>query len=115
MIPVVEQMPKLGDNTGARVCSALFATLQSNPITQLTIALGVVSLVAAILASVQAFLRFGERVEKHRATGSRFAVLRAEIEQVLSMHSDTGTLRAFMAGNFAYDGSLSMTKRQLYL
>ncbi len=83
--------------SSAVVGSALFATLQSKPGTTLTSVLGAVSLAAAILASLQTFLRFGERAEKHRATGSRFAALRAEIEQELSLHSDTGMLGAFMA------------------
>jgi hypothetical protein len=46
--------------------TSVFATLQDDIDTSLKIFVGVISVTAAVLASLQTFLRFGERAEKHR-------------------------------------------------
>jgi hypothetical protein len=40
---------------------------------------------AAVLASLQTFLRFGERAEKHRAAAERWASIRREIDTRLAL------------------------------
>jgi hypothetical protein len=41
---------------------------------------GVVSIVAAVLASIQTFLGYGQASERHRIAGTRYAALRRSIE-----------------------------------
>jgi hypothetical protein len=68
------------------VGTSVFATLQSNVHVSLRIGLGLVSVLAAVLASLQTFLRFGERAEKHRASAELWAALRREIDEMLALH-----------------------------
>ncbi|TML83399.1 MAG: SLATT domain-containing protein [Actinobacteria bacterium] len=44
------------------------------------------SSLARLLASLQTFLRFGERAEKHRASAELWAALRREIDEMLALH-----------------------------
>jgi len=46
---------------------------------------GLLSVLAAVLASLQTFLRFSELAEKHRVAGARFAALKHEIELIIAM------------------------------
>lgn len=92
---------KLIIGTSVVICSSivgstLFATLTLSPSVTLNIALGFISLLAAILSGLQVFLRFGERAEKHRGTGSKFAAFRAETEQKICFLSHTTHLGEFM-------------------
>jgi type II secretory pathway pseudopilin PulG len=64
----------------------VFATLQHEISLELRVAVGMISVLAAILASLQTFLRFGERAEKHRAAAERWSALRREIDQMLALH-----------------------------
>jgi FAD/FMN-containing dehydrogenase len=68
------------------VGTSVFATLQSDVHVSLRILLGLVSVLAAVLASLQTFLRFGERAEKHRASAELWAALRREIDEMLALH-----------------------------
>jgi hypothetical protein len=68
------------------VGTSVFATLQDEVDTSLKIFVGVVSVTAAVLASLQTFLRFGERAEKHRVAGESWASLRREIDEMLALH-----------------------------
>ena len=68
------------------VGTSVFATLQSDVHVSLRIGLGLVSVLAAVLASLQTFLRFGERAEKHRASAELWAALRREIDEMLALH-----------------------------
>jgi hypothetical protein len=43
----------------------------------------VASVLAAILAGLQTFLRYSERAERHRVSGGKYGTLRREIEQRL--------------------------------
>jgi len=47
---------------------------------------GVVSIVAAVLASIQTFLGYGQAAERHRIAGTRYASLRRSIEEGLGRH-----------------------------
>lgn len=63
------------------VGTSLFATLektQTDPKFRLAIAM--ISVLAAVLAGLQTFLRFSERAEKHRSAGARYGALRRDIE-----------------------------------
>ncbi|MGH9892247.1 MAG: SLATT domain-containing protein, partial [bacterium] len=66
--------------------TSVFATLQEQQSVPLRIALGVVIVAAAILASLQAFFKFPERAEKHRIAGNRWAGFRREVDKMLSLH-----------------------------
>jgi hypothetical protein len=62
--------------------TALFATLQRDTASfDLRLALGLVSVLAAVLAALQTFLGFGERADRHREAGSAYGSVRREIEQ----------------------------------
>ena len=66
----------------AVVGTALFATLEEGTASfNLRLALGLVSVLAAVLAALQTFLGFGERADRHRAAGSAYGTVRREIEQ----------------------------------
>ncbi len=69
--------------------TSVFATLQesANNVT-LRVTVGVVSVLAAVLASMQTFLRFSERSEKHRAAAEKWAAIRREIATVRALHPD---------------------------
>jgi hypothetical protein len=68
------------------VGTSVFATLQTNVHIGLRIGLGIVSVFAAVLASLQTFLRYGERAEKHRASAELWSALRREIDEMLALH-----------------------------
>jgi FAD/FMN-containing dehydrogenase len=68
------------------VGTSVFATLQSDVHVSLRIGLGLISVLAAVLASLQTFLRFGERAEKHRSSAELWAALRREIDEMLALH-----------------------------
>jgi hypothetical protein len=70
------------------VGTSVFATLQKDVRTSLRIIVGSVSVLAAVLASLQTFLRFQERAEKHRAAAELWAAIRREIDQMLALHPD---------------------------
>ncbi|MBW4639779.1 MAG: DUF4231 domain-containing protein [Gloeocapsa sp. UFS-A4-WI-NPMV-4B04] len=63
------------------VGTSIFATLQEKPNISLKIAAGIASVMSAILASLQTFLRFEERAERHRKAGNNYSVLMRELEQ----------------------------------
>src|SRR6266540_2417770 len=66
----------------------VIATLQEQVASGWRIAIGVVSVLAAVLASLQTFLRFQERAEKHRAAAELWASIRREIDQMLALHPE---------------------------
>jgi hypothetical protein len=71
--------------------TSLFATL-ANPEavipTALKIAIGSISIAAAILAALQTFLRFGERAEKHVVAADWYAAVRRDIDQLLALSTE---------------------------
>jgi hypothetical protein len=62
------------------VGTAVFASLDNSATGAQRIAVGLISIVAAVLASLQTFLRFSERAERHRATGSGYGAIRRALE-----------------------------------
>ncbi|HEX4323211.1 MAG TPA: SLATT domain-containing protein [Gaiellaceae bacterium] len=68
------------------VGTSVFATLQHHVNTGLKIVIGLVSVLAAVLASLQTFLRFGERAEKHRTAAEAWADLRRDMEEMIALH-----------------------------
>jgi hypothetical protein len=72
----------------AVVGTSVFATLGNNVDIGLRIAAGSVSVIAAVLASVQTFLRFGARAEQHRVAAERWSAIRREIEKACSLPAE---------------------------
>ena len=69
----------------AFVGTSIFATLQKDQAdTRLRILIGIISVLAAVLASLQTFLRLSERAEKHRAAAVRYGALRRELEAAIA-------------------------------
>jgi hypothetical protein len=66
------------------VGTAVFATLEKEVDGRLKILIGLISVSAAVLSSIQTFLRFSEKAEKHRSTAAKAGSLRREIEQYIS-------------------------------
>ena len=70
------------------VGTSLFATLadpEAGIPPAFKIAVGSISVVAAILAALQTFLRFGERAEKHVVAADWYTAVRRDLEQVLAL------------------------------
>ena len=70
------------------VGTSLFASLANPEVgipPALKVTVGSISLVAAILATLQTFLRFGERAEKHVVAADWYAAMRRDIEQLLAL------------------------------
>ena len=72
----------------AIVGTALFATVARDVNPGLRIAAGCVSVIAAVLASIQTFLRFGARAEQHRVAAERWSAIRREIEKVRALPAE---------------------------
>lgn len=64
----------------AVVATSVFATLEESTDVRLRIATGIIAMVAAILAALQAFLNLADQAEKHKSAGGRYATLRREID-----------------------------------
>ena len=64
--------------------TSVFATLGKNPGIAAQITVGLLSMVVTALASLQTFLRFSERGERHQATAAGFAALNREAVQLLA-------------------------------
>lgn len=62
------------------VGTAVFASLETSATGTQKIIVGLISIVAAVLASLQTFLRFSERAEAHRSTGSGYGAIRRSLE-----------------------------------
>jgi len=62
------------------VGTAVFASLETSATGTQKIFVGLISIVAAVLASLQTFLRFSERAEAHRSTGSGYGAIRRSFE-----------------------------------
>lgn len=66
----------------AIVGTGTFAALQKSPDRAVQIIIGVLAIVAAILASVQAFLDLGARAERHRIAGVKYKAVIRRLEQL---------------------------------
>ncbi len=67
------------------VGTSVFATSQHTTSLWIQIAVGLLSVAAAVFASLQTFLKYAETAEKHRVAGARFAHLKHEIELLSAM------------------------------
>ncbi len=70
------------------VGTSLFASLadpEAGIPPALKVTVGSISLLAAILATLQTFLRFGERAEKHVVAADWYAAMRRDIDQLLAL------------------------------
>jgi hypothetical protein len=70
------------------VGTSVFATLQDQVNASLRIFIGIVSVLAAVLASLQTFLRLAERAEKHRVAAEGWSSIRREIAEKLALHPE---------------------------
>src|SRR5512144_2238777 len=70
------------------VGTSVFATLQKQPEPWLQISVGLASVVAAVLASLQTFLGYSERAEKHRVAVAKFGALGRELEALLASQTE---------------------------
>lgn len=66
------------------VGTSVFATLSNKPEPWLQILLGLASVAAALLTSLQTFLGYSERAEKHRLAGAKYGALGRELEELLA-------------------------------
>jgi hypothetical protein len=62
------------------VGTALFVSIEKEATGRIKIIVGLVSLLAAVLSSLQTFLGLSERAEKHRATSARYGAVRRRLE-----------------------------------
>ena len=69
--------------------TTVFATLESRPELWVKIGIGLLSVIAAVLASLQTFLRYSELSEKHKAAAVRYGALRREVEEVIVHCTDS--------------------------
>ena len=70
------------------VGTSIFATLNSSPATAWKVTAGLISLIAAVLAALQAFLLYPELAERHRQTASKVGDLRRQLDVLVA----TGTV-----------------------
>lgn len=75
------------------VGTSVFSSINSTEVFDNTtsIALGAISVVAAVLSSLQTFLNFSERAEKHRITAARYGIARRALESILVRATDDVT------------------------
>ena len=69
------------------------------------VAAGTISIVAAILASMQTFFGFGERSDRHRIAATRYASTRRSIELALTSHDAAAV--PFIKGEMDRTGAAS--------
>lgn len=84
------------------VGTSLFATLadpKADIPVPIRITVGLVSVLAAVLAAIQTFLRFAERSERHAQAGDWFSAIRREIEELEAIPPERrGNPRTVLAG-----------------
>lgn len=68
----------------AIVGTAVFATLQQQPDLWIKIAAGLLSVIAAVLATLSAVMGYQDKAEKHRGAGSKYNSVGRELEQLLA-------------------------------
>ncbi len=65
----------------AVVATSIFSTLSENEeFFWVRITTGVIALAAAVLAALQAFLKFGDKAEKHMTAGAKYTNIRRKID-----------------------------------
>jgi hypothetical protein len=76
----------------AIVGTAIFSTIEKSPERALQISAGLLSMLTMVLASLQTFLKWSERAEKHRKAGARFGALLKELENKVAFKPDNKDL-----------------------
>lgn len=66
--------------------TTIFATLEGSPEPWVRILIGLLSVIAAVLAGLQTFLGYGELAERHKTVSQKYGALRREIEEMLAIH-----------------------------
>lgn len=90
-------LPAIALNTivGTTVFSSIGQFSSSEHITWITVLVGLLSVISAVLVSLQTFLRYSDLSEKHRVAGARFANLKHRIELLGTMPpTDTQDLKS---------------------
>ena len=66
------------------VGTTIFATISKDHsnLESVQIFTGLLSVTAAVLASLQTFLRYGDRAERHRTAGAKYAALKTQLELI---------------------------------
>lgn len=73
----------------AAVGTAVFASLQSDAVSvEIKIVTGLISILAAVLASLQTFLGFAQRSDRHRIAGAGYGAVRRSIEVLKTFPPD---------------------------
>lgn len=67
------------------VGTSVFLTLETNVAIGWKIATGLLSITAAVLASLQTFLQYGEKAGAHTATAAEYGAVKRQLEQSLIM------------------------------
>ena len=67
------------------VGTSVFATVQMQPDLWPQISVGLASVLAALLTSLQTFLGYSERAERHRIAGAKYGALGRELEQLRAL------------------------------
>jgi hypothetical protein len=92
------------------VGTTVFATLQKQVNLWVQLAVGAVSVLAAVLAALQTFLRYSERAEKHRATAAAYAAVRHRLEETTNIPvAVRGPLKKFLDEIEGQMGSLAQS------
>lgn len=68
----------------ATVGTSVFMSLEGQVDAALKIGLGLVSILSAVLASLQTFYNFSSHAERHRSAGVKYKAIIRELEQVLT-------------------------------
>jgi hypothetical protein len=71
------------------VGTTVFATLSNAADVTVQIAVGLLSVAAAVLTGLQTFLKYSELSEKHRLAGAKFANLKHRIELLVALPPST--------------------------
>lgn len=66
------------------VGTSLFASLESDVNHSYRIILALISVISAVLASLQTFLNYGERASRHRAIAVEYGAIKRHIQELLS-------------------------------
>ncbi len=70
----------------AVVGTSLFATLsEANVAKSFRVAIGLVSLAAAVLAALQSFFGFSERAERHVIAGDWYSAVKRQLEEIIAL------------------------------
>jgi hypothetical protein len=72
----------------AVVSTGILASVSKNPSVGLTLAAGIIALIATILTGFQTFYKFGETAEQHRLAAANYGELRSDLQRFLIRYKD---------------------------